>query len=982
MPKDKWTLATKTENVNFYTKEESLAAGMVLSSDNATTGAFQASSMAGNYVYTQSIYIFGGNATGYNTATYYIDNIKLWYKAGMEVNYHTEDLPDVLKTAVDEVLKVSGTTVYHREYMPRKALPVPDFSGTGYRFIGWSASPDNDDEVITQAVTGEYDLYPLYEYCGGLDATAYTLKADGTSTSTVSYLNGAVSEWNVDLGNTNATYAVTDGKLVVTAGTYAGTITVTASTADGDKTLVIKSYGSTAIHPGLNAFNGLTTPVSFEDNFDYGIYISQDFSRSFVDGATKVFRYSDGAAVTSHTGKVLRCSTEDNGGTQWIGFNFNTAVEAGRPFYFYVLNYMNSEIKETGANWFINFRGSNSHWSPSPQYNATNLPALTWYYRAATTPAPPADNTSIYYQIKTTPDADTEPLYRKWFNMNTYWDDFLLVPYYKITYTDASGENTATVYELPRDSYTILPTYTPDPSKLGSAYAGKACFIDGVQYTAADPYPVAYHDFTVVVKDAAGFTDGSATQYIDLTGDTFTVPSPEALGFATANFIGWTNADGSRAFLPGETVNTADVNGKIFTAFYQDASKPAMGFAIEGDPDHSFNNTFSISAFNLKSHTVDADGRPVYHVGSDADAGTATDGRFQIAVKDSSFVSAREYYMFELARKNNAFGTLTTANTRIFWHPAGGSYSCAADGTHQGPGIKHTVGTSYVRTVYNLKDVSKTFKAHVFGNPNVPDWNVGQIWYDLAQVSPKTNHCDIDFLYLRLYRAGITTVKYYDGETLLYTETGRGVGTGYLLDTMTFPEKEGYLFVGWADENGNLYEDGKLDLTGDTSVYAKFVKAPVTDTEAFSVKLMSNSSMGLRFRGTVEKSDKTVADEYGFLISTAEKLNGNALTFDLADGKYVKGAAFIKGEKDLVYAENEETVTFTAACYGIPAGKYDVDLYARTYLKTGGFTFYGETAVQNIQAQAQKYASADPASEAGQFYALHKDAIDAIIANA
>ena len=109
---------------------------------------------------------------------------------------------------------------------------------------------------------------------------------------------------------------------------------------------------------------------------------------------------------------------------------------------------------------------------------------------------------------------------------------------------------------------------------------------------------------------------------------------------------------------------------------------------------------------------------------------------------------------------------------------------------------------------------------------------------------------------------------------------------------------------------------------------------------------------------------------------------------DLGEGRYLKGAAYIKGEKDLIYDEDEDTITFTAACYGIPSGSYNIDLYARSYCTytaaSGKVTLYGAVATQNIQAQAQKYLDAyneDPLSDAGKFYIANQATIDALIAN-
>lgn len=86
--------------------------------------------------------------------------------------------------------------------------------------------------------------------------------------------------------------------------------------------------------------------------------------------------------------------------------------------------------------------------------------------------------------------------------------------------------------------------------------------------------------------------------------------------------------------------------------------------------------------------------------------------------------------------------------------------------------------------------------------------------------------------YIRVYRDGITTVTYdtnaAEYEELGYTvqydvpeETGRGLGSGYLL-TGDKPVLEGFTFVGWALKPDATPADvvTSIDLTGDTTVYA------------------------------------------------------------------------------------------------------------------------------------------------------------------
>lgn len=459
--------------------------------------------------------------------------------------------------------------------------------------------------------------------------------------------------------------------------------------------------------------------------------------------------------------------------------------------------------------------------------------------------------------------------------------------------------------------------------------------------------------YALFVEEGITFVDGAGAHVtVSPDGDTYTVPAPASLGLDETNFVAWIDANGNKINV-GDSVNVADLYNTTVTAYTQDASKPAMGFAVEGN-GKNFNTTFSISAFNIKEFITDAYGRNYLHVGSDDSAGTADDGRFQITLTDP--VSAREYTMLEIVRKNNSLGSATSARTRLFYL-VNGAYSCAEDGTHTVPNRTATAGeTEYV--VYDLKSLTASKSVHAFGSDAVADWNVSGIWYDIAQINPKNDHADIDFAFIRLYRAGITEVKYYDGETLLKTETGRGVGTGYLLDWTVAPVKDGLVFKGWADEDGNLYEDGKLDLVGDTAVYAVYEEpfdyAPTHDTGAVSYTfktLSGKRTAGIRFVASVNALQRADASEYGFIVSRKTLLGDTELTFD--SEKYVFGKAYDKAAGiDLQSGVSDEgDVTFGGFVYNIPADKEADLLVARPYLKANGATFYGaplETSVSDV----------------------------------
>ena len=868
-------------------------------------------------------------------------------------------------------------------FTPTAALPA-DYveNGVRYHATGWATEQGGAAVSSVNLANTDVTFHAVYEAVGTYytypGKHAYNAKA-GTVV-TVTAIEDFGDDVTVDVGATDAAYTVSGDTVTVTAAGKPGSITVTNTFEDGyTASYTVNLYGGGSWKPGVNSLTGTTDPFTFED---YSVGAS--YLDLFKDGGTHwVIAENPLQNAVNASSMALRTAARFN--YFYPVDNFTPAIEADRP-----ISYTYKRLSNAGGYVMVNQSGY--QWG---NLSSTNGAWVNQSHKVSGNPytirSEPSNKVADVNWIGIGAASGTYGAYDSG-NSYFYIDDIAFTPYYKITYKDYTGENVIAVrYDLPANG-----VYTVDNTLAPEGYDAFSLEANTVSNTAVSSVTLANEDITLYATNSnfIFYTNGEDT----LTSLSQTVPSPADLGLSADHFLLWLDEDGSRYF-PGDSA--ASLAGKTLTAFCQDASMPAMGLAFNGEvlPTSASKASASLAKDGLRTvidvkqtggQTWDSskkrymsDARLAFRVpGFDADEYTVFryvyKPIFGRSVDAEHGTSGSALPPAEIDEETMTNERTNGMNVIFYWTNTNG------DGYYNGG--EHRVGGSGKNWEYLFDGAYRTIEVDMSNPSNsipaVP-WNAtGSIYgisIDPLQWSNWSGETLIDSV--RVYRGGHTVVSYYDGDTLLFEETGRGVGTGYCLND-NYPEKEGCLFAGWADENGNLYEDGKLDLTGDTSVYAKFVKAPVTDTEAFSVKLMSSNSMGLRFRGTVEKSDKTVADEYGFLISTAEKLNGNALTFDLADGKYVKGAAFIKGEKDLVYAENDETVTFTAACYGIPAGKYDVDLYARTYLKTGGFTFYGETAVQNIKAQAQKYASADPASEAGQFYALHQDAIDAIIANA
>ena len=101
------------------------------------------------------------------------------------------------------------------------------------------------------------------------------------------------------------------------------------------------------------------------------------------------------------------------------------------------------------------------------------------------------------------------------------------------------------------------------------------------------------------------------------------------------------------------------------------------------------------------------------------------------------------------------------------------------------------------------------------------------------------------------------------------------------------------------------------------------------------------STNGIRFNADVSLAKKANADEYGFVVTREALLGNDILTKDSSVNKVV-GTAYEKATgKDLIYAANEENVTYAAFVHGIPAGSEDEVIVTRPFLVSGGLTYYG-----------------------------------------
>ena len=531
----------------------------------------------------------------------------------------------------------------------------------------------------------------------------------------------------------------------------------------------------------------------------------------------------------------------------------------------------------------------------------------------------------------------------------------------------------------------------------------------GARRYANDATPYYYDNLRLYCNPTAGenqmvLLDGTSRQFITLDQDTYTFPEPAD----KTDFLAWYNSDTGAKYAAGAVASKADVTGKTFTAFYQNAEAPAMGFAFEGDTTHLGTEGASVAVITDENRTVL---RYWQKPGSRWDGKTYKDDQRMFLIPqycDVTAFNSREYnkvsYCYKIVKavdstKAAAPEELTPADLQdnaTPWFAI--NYSPTNDyGGFFTPGGEHKIGRGNHTTT--------TGEYHVFTADMSLDsnsisgckWNDYDTMYGFVIQPCASNYEAITYVdYIRVYRSGITTVTYDSNaaeyEKLSYTvqydvpaETGRGLGSGYLL-TGDKPILEGHTFVGWALKPDATPADvvTSINLTGDTTVYAVWVEEGTFVPRTINKNsLRTGAVSGIRFASTIDLSVKAglsaafegvEPDEYGFIVSRKVLLDGETLTFGTAPNEkgvgvtpngatYVSGVAFDKAKginrvydndgskfSEVTAGKNE---AFTAILTGIPEENYGDTLVARPYIKIGGLYFYGRAREMSMKSVAE-----------------------------
>lgn len=877
--------------------------------------------------------------------------------------------------------------------------------------IGWSTQQNATEPMESVTLTNEdVMLYPVWrtESEGILSADNEVASAVTGTTVTVTAARD-VTNWVIDVGNTEAAYEIGQNTVTITAAGYAGEITVSAYTdgAEEPAVKVIRLFSGEKWKPGLNTITGTVSAFDFEladaDVFSKvlnGTNIGSSSTASrwhiTINPVVAGVNTSLSAAYVDYQFTYLRPAVE-----------YATPIEKERPldYSFDVLSsdtlytMVNGAGGGTTGNIYSENRGSGATTAWKHEHITVDISKDTCTSNLADNKAKDG--------IKWLGSGSKAGTFADSFSGKyLYMDNLSYIPYYKITYIGLDGvTEEGADYVLFDAEGNFLTAYTPDNSFVSGA-TGFSLEPNGARVTSV---PLEHKDITLYASAAQEIHYPGVS--IAVEGDSYTIPTPEEIGVEAEHFLVWLDNAGNKYYagtlVEGEALTA--LIGKLLTPYCQDASLPAMGIAFEGGKSA---NNVNISKISDSKTTyveyMEDDGRDVLHVHTYKSTAGGTDTR--IAVITSSMMNANEYNIIQYMYKVNALadGSLNpqeSAELKIFYHNTlGDGFYCSntnvaatgCSGEHRPTGRYDAV----VSQEYQLLEIDMGLAEN---NPAVHGWNASGKIYSLHLDPAKVVTAglqDTYIDYLRVYRDGIFTVTYDTNapegcEELVKNEvepdTGRGAGTGYLLKGER-PVMEEFVFRGWALTPDATPEEviESVDLTGDLTVYAVWSEAypyqsPTTEDVA-GIRSGADGINGIRFRAHVSAEVKECLDEYGFIVAREDVLGENELTFafkaeDANKPLYVSGAAYSKADNvDIQYAVDAQGVTtFTAVCIGIPEAHYNTPIVVRTYAKYSNknglsFTLYGDTVKRSIAQVAQSIKDAG-----GEEYTNNQEYIDSIL---
>lgn len=534
----------------------------------------------------------------------------------------------------------------------------------------------------------------------------------------------------------------------------------------------------------------------------------------------------------------------------------------------------------------------------------------------------------------------------------------------------------------------------------------------GARRYADEATPYYYDNLRLYCNPTAGedqlvLVDGTSRQFVTLENDTYTFPEPAD----KSDFVAWYCEESGERYASGEAAEKTQLLGKTFVSFHQNANAPAMGFSYEGESTEYKGDSGKGITF------VTDDNRSVMRLWQmPGSMWNSTDKYYQNDMRlffiprflpSVNTFDPQEYnivsYCYKISKAVNTVNKvapdeITAADLEentAPWFAVNYSPSDTYGGFFN-PGGEHKIGRgNHTATIGEYQVFTADMALESNSVPGCK-WNDYDSMAGFVVQPNASSYEGITYIdYLRVYRDGITTVTYNTNaseyEDMGYTvqhevaaETGRGLGTGYLL-TGDKPQVEEITFVGWALTPDATPADvvTSIDLTGDTTLYAVWTtESDVAPRTVNKNQLSTGAVSGIRFAAIMDLGVKSglsasfkgvEPDEYGFIVSRKSLLDGEELTFGTKPNEkgvgqtpngitYVSGAAYNRAKGINYVYDNDgsklsevtegKNEAFTAVLWNIPETHYAETLVARPYINIGGLYFYGSAREMSMKSVA------------------------------
>lgn len=189
-----------------------------------------------------------------------------------------------------------------------------------------------------------------------------------------------------------------------------------------------------------------------------------------------------------------------------------------------------------------------------------------------------------------------------------------------------------------------------------------------------------------------------------------------------------------------------------------------------------------------------------------------------------------------------------------------------------------------------------------------------------------------------------------------------------------------------------------FDITGLTGTITGFsVKASMTECSASvdEIAFAKNTTavleketsirvkdpMGLRFKASIDNTERADAAQYGFIVARASELGSKELNHaNMKAGviNAVEGVSYDPAANiNIIYGNADDRTIFTAALVNIPESKYLEKLSVRAFVKIGDIYAYSDVYTDTLAQAALRVKN-----DNGELYQANKEIIDKILENA